>query len=86
MGIKSIFDPQTVNLLSQTSFVKDVIQSTKIIVNEEGTEAAAVVAAILTNKISPPKFYFNRPFMYLIAEKRSNTLLFAGQLSTPKLS
>lgn len=87
MGIKSIFDPQTVNLgvLSKSLFVKDVIQSTKIIVNEEGTEAAAVVAAILTNKISPPKFYFNRPFMYLIAEKRSSTLLFAGQLSTPKL-
>lgn len=88
MGIKSIFDPQTVNfsILSKSLFVKDVIQSTKVIVNEEGTEAAAVVAAILTNKISPPKFYFNRPFLYLIAEKRSNTLLFAGQLSSPTLS
>ncbi|XP_054086010.1 serine protease inhibitor 77Ba-like isoform X3 [Zeugodacus cucurbitae] len=87
LGIKSIFDPKTVNLdaLSNSLYVKDVMQSTKIIVNEEGTEAAAVTAAILANKISPPKFYFNRPFLYLIAEKGSNMLLFAGQISSPTL-
>ncbi|CAD7005894.1 unnamed protein product [Ceratitis capitata] len=88
LGIKEIFNPQTVNFeaLSKSLFVKDVIQTTKIIVNEEGTEAAAAVLATLINKISPPKFYFNRPFLYLIAEKRSNTILFAGQLSSPHLN
>ncbi|XP_067647923.1 serine protease inhibitor 77Ba-like [Eurosta solidaginis] len=87
LGLREIFNPQLVNfnILSKRLYVKDVVQSTKIIVNEDGTEAAAVASAILTNKISPPKFYFNRPFLYLIAEKQSGALLFAGQLASPKL-
>ncbi|XP_054732852.1 serine protease inhibitor 77Ba-like [Anastrepha obliqua] len=86
LGLREVFNPQLVNfeILSKRLYVKDVVQTTKIIVNEEGTEAAAVATALLTNKISPPKFYFNRPFLYLIAEKRSSALLFAGQIASPK--
>jgi len=85
MGIADIFEPISANLskLSQGLFVSSIAHNTKIIVNEEGTKAAAVTSAILANKATPPKFYLNRPFLYLIVEKRSNLLLFAGQIVNP---
>lgn len=84
MGIKDIFDENYANLqkISQNIFVSSIFHATRIIVNEEGTEAAAVVQATLTNKSIPPKFHINRPFLYIILEKTTNLLLFAGQIKS----
>lgn len=59
-------------------------QKSKIIVNEEGTEAAAVtVGGMLANAAGPSvsepiTFHADRPFIYLIQEKSSNAIFFLG--------
>ena len=58
-------------------------QKSKIKVNEEGTEAAAVtVGGFFGTSVQPPtgpaKFHADRPFIYLIQEQSSNAIFFIG--------
>ncbi|XP_075159655.1 serine protease inhibitor 77Ba-like [Haematobia irritans] len=84
MGLIDIFQPSYANLtkISKDVYVSSIFQSTRIIVNEEGTEASALSVAALVNKASPVRFYFDRPFAYLIVEKTANLLLFAGEIKS----
>ncbi|KAL9905711.1 serine protease inhibitor 77Ba-like isoform X1 [Glossina fuscipes] len=84
MGIADVFEPAFADLskLSKNVFVSSIFHATRIIVNEEGTEAAAITTAVLANKSIPPKFYVDRPFLYLIVEKKANLLLFAGEVKS----
>ncbi|XP_075151149.1 serine protease inhibitor 77Ba-like [Haematobia irritans] len=84
MGIVEAFEPSLANFdnMAKNIYVGSVFQSTRIIVNEEGTEAAAVTTAVLVNKASPTKFYLDRPFAYMIVEKKSGLLLFAGEVKS----
>ncbi|XP_001973465.3 serine protease inhibitor 77Ba [Drosophila erecta] len=86
MGIRDLFDENSANLdrMSSGLFAKLVVHSTKIIVDEQGTTAGAVTEAALANKATPPKFQLNRPFQYMIVEKATGLLLFAGQVRNPK--
>ncbi|XP_016972962.1 serine protease inhibitor 77Ba-like [Drosophila rhopaloa] len=86
MGIRDLFDEGAANLdrMSSGLFANLVSHSTKIIVDEDGTTAGAVAQASLENKSSPPQFQLNRPFMYLVVEKSTGLLLFAGQVQNPK--
>lgn len=85
MGIVDLFDENNADLSRMSSglFAKICIHSTKIIVDEQGTTASAVTAAALINKATPPKFLLNKPFQYMIVEKSTNLLLFAGQVRNP---
>ena len=67
----------------QVSFVK---QNTFVEVNEEGTEAAAVttIGIELTSAPSHPIFVADRPFVFAIRERTTNTLLFIGQVVDPR--
>jgi len=86
MGIRDLFDEKAANLdrMSSGLFAKLVVHSTKIIVDEQGTTAGAITEAALINKAAPPKFQLNRPFQYLIVERGSGLMLFAGQVRNPK--
>jgi serpin B len=54
-------------------------------VNEEGTEAAAVtVIDMRDSAIQPSVFRVDRPFVFAIRERTSNTLLFIGQVYDPR--
>ncbi|XP_073823749.1 serine protease inhibitor 77Ba-like [Musca autumnalis] len=88
MGIVDAFEPGLANLenMAKNIYVGSIFQSTRIIVNEEGTEAAAVTTAVLVNKASPTKFYLDRPFAYLIVEKTSGLLLFAGEVKSDQFN
>jgi serine protease inhibitor len=87
MGITDLFDSDSANLEkiveNKSLFVSSLIQKTKITVDEKGTVASAISAAVLANKSTPPRFYANRPFAYLIVDKETNMLLFCGQYSKP---
>lgn len=85
MGMSDLFNPHAADLSKMGSnlFVSTLLQSSRIIVDEEGTTAGSYTASVLVNKASPTKFYLNRPFMYLIIEKRSNALLFCGHIMNP---
>lgn len=63
------------------SFVK---QNTFVNVNEEGTEAAAVTTVgIETTSAGPPVVRFDRPFVFVIRERLSGTILFMGKVAVP---
>ena len=63
-------------------YISNMRQKTYVSVDEEGTEAAAVtIAEMRKNGVSASsntQMVFNRPFVYLIREKSTGAILFAG--------
>ncbi|MCP4441407.1 MAG: serpin family protein [Aureispira sp.] len=68
-------------------FIGNIFHKAMIEVNEQGTEAAAVTVVTMEGRGMAPKplmFNANRPFMYLIKESSTNSILFMGQVVNPK--
>jgi len=67
--------------------VDDVLHKAFIEVNEDGTEAAAATAAVIGLKAAfpgePVHFTVDRPFIFLLLEKSTGTILFAGKIYDP---
>jgi len=93
MGMLDAFDSYYANFDgisdAEKLFISFVKQNTFIEVNEEGTEAAAVttIGFSRTSVDDPPRkpiYTFNKPFVFAIRERSSNTLLFIGSLSDPR--
>jgi len=66
-----------------------VIHKAFVDVNEEGTEAAAATAVVLEPKSeverpAVPEFRADRPFVFLIRDTRSNSILFLGRINNPQ--
>ena len=63
----------------KVGFVK---QNTYVAVDEVGTEAAAVttIGIEVTSMPVYPEFIANRPFVFLISERQSNTIMFLGKV------
>lgn len=86
LGITDIFDPTKANLSKmshQPTYISRVFHKAVIQVNEVGTVAAAVSAGSVSFKQTPVEFVLNRPFGFLITDRTTNTLLFAGQVRHP---
>lgn len=89
LGMPQSFTPKAdfKAMSDYASFVGFVQQDAVIKVDEEGTEAAAVtVIGMLTAAapIAPPQkvvFHADHPFLYLITESSTGTILFAGKYS-----
>jgi serine protease inhibitor len=64
-------------------FIQEVKQKTFIEVNEEGTEAAAVTSVGMGVTSAPPSFRADRPFLVVIRERFSGTILFIGTIGSP---
>ncbi|MCX6224160.1 MAG: serpin family protein [Bacteroidia bacterium] len=65
--------------------ISQVLHKTVIDVNEEGTEAAAVTAVIITRTSMPVnEIRFNHPFLFVIAEKSTGSIIFIGKLMNPE--
>ncbi|MBP6469803.1 MAG: serpin family protein [Chloroflexi bacterium] len=66
-------------------FISAVLHKAFIKVNEEGTEAAAATAVIMSESIPPPPpvFRADHPFVFLIRENRTGSLLFLGRVANP---
>ncbi|OZC04465.1 serpin family protein [Rubricoccus marinus] len=86
LGMTDAFGPRAdlsriqAQLSMVVSFVK---QNTFVEVNEEGTEAAAVTTVGVTATSLGPQFSADRPFVFAIRERTTNTLLFIGQVADP---
>jgi serpin B len=63
-------------------------QGTFINVNESGTEAGSATAATLTEKSlgSSPVVRADRPFLFMIVDKRTKSILFMGRVAEPERS
>jgi serpin B len=90
LGMVDAFLPFRANLSGisdQSIFVSFVKQNTFVDVDEEGTEAAAVttIGIELTSLPPQPKqFVIDKPFIFAIRERTTNTLLFIGQVLNPQ--
>lgn len=62
------------------SFVK---QNTFVAVDEKGTEAAAVTTGGVSTTSMPMPTLCDRPFVFVIHEKTSGTVLFVGKIADP---
>ncbi len=69
-------------------WIDTVIHKTFVEVNEEGTEAAAVTVVIMIEIAAEPSGFHmrvDRPFIFLIRENVSQTILFIGKIVEPRL-
>ncbi|WP_321347098.1 serpin family protein [uncultured Draconibacterium sp.] len=89
LGMTDAFNPYKAdfsNLSEEPTYISFVKQNTYIDVNEEGTEAAAVTTiGFERNSASgeTPTIHFNKPFVFAIRERTTNTLLFVGTIYNP---
>ncbi len=87
MGMPAAFNPLLADFssLAHGALCLSFVQQDAVIkVDEEGTEAAAVSVAGMTLAAGPGQyivFHADRPFLYLISEKSSGAVLFAGRYS-----
>jgi serpin B len=98
LGMNAAFDRRQADFsgitgqpLSQNRLVIDQIVHRAVIdVMEEGTEAAAATAVemIATARMRPPEqlepFVVDHPFLFLIVDRESGAVLFAGRIADPR--
>jgi serpin B len=61
--------------------ISKVLQKTFVEVNEEGTEAAAATSVGMVPVSAPPTIRVDRPFIVVIRERFSGTILFMGKIT-----
>ncbi len=97
LGMAEAFDPTKADLngilppdaTSERVFISDALHKTYLSVDEQGTEAAAATAVIMTATSAPLpaepfKMTVDRPFLLAIADKPTGVILFLGSISSPK--
>jgi serpin B len=69
---------------TRSLFIAAVIHKAYVEVNEEGTEAAAATAVVMTrNGSRTPVFRADRPFVFLIRDRATGSVLFIGRVTDP---
>ncbi|MDF7800115.1 serpin family protein [Pontiellaceae bacterium B1224] len=68
---------------SKNLYIGTAIHQTFIEVNEEGTEAAGATAIAMRAYNAPTPFTVNHPFLFLIRENSTGTILFIGRVIDP---
>ncbi|MGM0629208.1 MAG: serpin family protein [Patescibacteria group bacterium] len=94
MGINEVFgigsadfsDMVDLEAVAGNVFISDVLHASFIEVDEEGVEAAASTAVEIKMESArqTPTIEFNRPFLFLIEEPETETVLFMGHLTNLK--
>ena len=94
LGMKTAFDMEKANfsgISSEPLYISAVLQKTFVEVKEEGTEAAAVTGLVNPTsgiEMPPPKRFemiVNRPFLFLIEDNQTGTILFMGLIYDPRV-
>ena len=98
LGVQTVYDPETADLTAmldpsglpgQQHFLDTVLHKTYIAVDEKGTEAAAVTAAMDRAGFAMPTrpalvrtFTADEPFWFVIRDNTDGEILFAGRYET----
>lgn len=67
---------------SQDLFISQVGHGASISVDENGTEASAGSAVVLLKAVAN-RMVINRPFIFLIRDNKTGTILFLGRVMNP---
>ena len=92
LGVVDAFDDSLADFSGMAPqkglYITNVIHKAFVDVQEEGTEAAAATAVIMGAKAMPPQkkliFRADRPFVFLIRDNRSGSILFMGRCMDPR--
>ncbi|KAM9711939.1 protein Z-dependent protease inhibitor [Dama dama] len=89
MGVRKIFSPwadlSNLVVTERNLKVSKVLQRAMIEVDEEGTEAMAGTLSEITAYYMPPIIRVDRPFLFIVYEETSRTVLFLGRVVNPTL-
>jgi len=91
LGMTQAFNPSQANFdkinPNYDLYISKVKHKTFIDVNEEGTEAAAVTSIEVYDTSVDDEVYFivNRPFIFVLREKNTGTILFIGKIMNPSI-
>ncbi len=88
LGMGVAFDPLGANFTNLSDarddlYISSVLQKTFVNVDEEGTEAAAATSVTISATSAPPSIRADRPFLFVIRERLSGTILFVGAIVDP---
>ncbi len=90
LGMHDAFDPFAADFSGMDGgrdlFISDVVHKAFVAVDEAGTEAAAATAVVVGPPSVPPPptpFDIDRPFIYLIRDIETQTILFIGRMTDP---
>ena len=97
MGMKEAFDRDLANFKGmaippppdENLYISAVLHKAFVEVNEEGTEAAAATAVVVSNTFSlriRTAFLADHPFVFLIRDNRNGSVLFMGRVSDPSVT
>jgi serpin B len=69
-------------------FLRDVVHKAFVSVDERGTEAAAATGAIFqrVSGAAPATLHLDRPFMFLIQDDETGSILFLGRVEDPSIT
>ena len=91
MGMKEAFKEMIADFSGingrRELFISNVLHKTFVEVNEKGTEAAAASALRISIGLEPPPpvFRVDRPFIFIIRDNKTGSILFMGRLVNPSL-
>ena len=95
LGMESAFVPPAASSGADFSgmngirdlYIKDVLHKAFVSVDEEGTEAAASTAVLMeiTSMPGTATMIVDRPFLLLIRDRNSGTILFVGRVMDPSI-
>ncbi|CAK9060850.1 unnamed protein product [Durusdinium trenchii] len=91
LGIKEAFESKNGFLRMSDDplvYLNDVVHKATVLVNEEGTVAAAATGAVMATRCLPPpamKVTVDRPFLFVISDA-DGSLLFIGKVVVPELT
>jgi len=92
MGMIDAFSKNAANFAGMDGradwlYIGAVLHKAFVEVNEEGTEAAAATAVVMVAKSAlsppPPTFRADHPFLFLIRENSTGSILFLGRVTNP---
>jgi serine protease inhibitor len=89
MGMKDAFSRNKADFTGIASreklFITAVVHKAFVDVNEAGTEAAAATGVVVgtTSLPQPATFHADHPFVFLIRDNRTGSILFAGRVVDP---
>ncbi|MEA3422232.1 MAG: serpin family protein [Bacillota bacterium] len=85
LGMASAFDTfANFDKIREDIFISRVLHKAVIEVNEKGSEAAAVTVvemALTSMPLNPIEFIADRPFLFIISDEETDTILFIGKYS-----
>ncbi|XP_023935093.2 serine protease inhibitor 2.1-like [Bicyclus anynana] len=88
MGVYDIFSSKKADFQQITKediYISAIVHKADIEVTESGTVASASTIAYFDDRMPPPIFEANRPFIYFVMERSSATVIFAGTYSKPSV-